>query len=40
MNQLNGRVRRGLAEAVGVPGVIGFLILALLILSQMFGTAA
>jgi len=39
MNQLHERTRRGLVEAIGVPSIIGILILALLVLSQMFGTA-
>jgi hypothetical protein len=40
MIQLSERTRRGLAEAFGIPGVIGGLVLALLVLSRVFGAAA
>jgi len=39
MKQLNKRTRRGLAEAIGVPGVLGALTLGLLILSYALGAA-
>jgi len=40
MIQLSERTRRGLAEAIGAPSIIGGLTLALLVLSRMFGAAA
>ena len=40
MIRISQRTRRGLAEALGVPSVIGGVAAALLILYQLFGAAA
>lgn len=40
MIQLRDRTRRGLVEAIGIPGIIGGLMLVLLILGRMIGAAA
>ena len=40
MIRLSKRTRRGLAEAIGVPGVLGGLMLALLLIGKIFEAAA
>jgi hypothetical protein len=39
MRKLSDRTRRGLMESLGVPGLLGGLALAILVLGQVFGTA-
>ena len=39
MIQLRDRTRRGLVEAIGIPGSIGALTLVLLVLGQVLGAA-
>jgi gamma-glutamyltranspeptidase len=40
MIQLSDRTRRGLVEAMGIPGIIAGLMLLLLVFGRIFGAAA